>query len=277
MTRGKRRPSNDAWLPIAGSHRAVEIVDLGAEAERTAVFLMIGSSVVDRVVIDDLTLPSANPRVSAYEVFDADLADLRAWLLNPAPSDKDRFELAVSRLLTFAGFCVDHLWDLRKKLSDAPDILAYALGHGGVMLVECTTGPLQSKEGKPSRLVQRAADVRAALASDPEAVVVPVLVTSFRQESVGPAAIKHPPRIAEWNHCLGTRGPRGHPEARDRTEFIGGDAELLTLARSFEHALSVGQLRTREETPSDGLRIQFTQTGAYTRFRFSALETMFGT
>jgi hypothetical protein len=143
---------------------------VGASALRVTLLLRLGPYVVDtRQVLQSGRMPST-AYLSAYEVFDHGLQHLRGALLTTEAQvkeskDRDRdigaktLEHAVARLFSIAGFHTDAL-DGYSGLSDAPDVLAYHPDGTSVLVIECTVGPMATKRGKPSRLLERVQELR---------------------------------------------------------------------------------------------------------------------
>lgn len=113
---------------------------------------------------------------------------LAATLLQPRRSEQLEFERAVGRVLLFAGFTVDG-YAGESRLSDAADLLAHAPDHGALLVVERTTGPLQSRDGKLSRSVARRRALVAAFqpegASKQETEVIAVIATPLGRSELG--------------------------------------------------------------------------------------------
>jgi hypothetical protein len=141
---------------------------------------------VDRTVALDERLRVQRVLVGAYEVVDPELALLGTWLLVPEKTGQVDFERAVARVLLFCGFVVDSFAG-DKRLSDAVDIVAHAPEERVLLTVECTTGPLQAREGKLSRLVARAHAIAERLdpvsVADGRSAVIPVIASSLKTVS----------------------------------------------------------------------------------------------
>src|ERR1035437_5223070 len=135
--------------------------------QRVTLFARIGTFVVDRTTVVDEILRVQRPLVRAYETIDPEFELLSGWLLAPRRSDQVEFERAVARVFLFCGFLVDSFAG-DSRLSDAVDLIPHAPSQKVLLVIEYTTGPLQSRDGKLSRLVQRAVTVSDALAVDGE-------------------------------------------------------------------------------------------------------------
>jgi hypothetical protein len=125
---------------------------------------------------------------TAYLSLDDDMRMLAATLLQPRRSEQLEFERAVGRVLLFAGFTVNG-YARESWLSDAADLLSHAPDHRALLVVECTTGPLQSRDGKLSRLVARRRALAAAFqpegASKQETEVIAVITTPLGRSELG--------------------------------------------------------------------------------------------
>ena len=136
--------------------------------------LLFRGMVVDSV---DLILPKGledNPRLAAFEHFDARLAGLRSILCDPTQKQwGERLEEAVGWLLYIAGFQTLHEGTRTYKLSDEEiDFLAFVPGRPKLLTVEVTSvGPL--REGKLGKLRDRTDRLASKL---PSYDVLPVLV-----------------------------------------------------------------------------------------------------
>lgn len=124
-----------------------------------------------------------NPRRAAYEKFDPELRILRE-LLVPEVGNAADLEKGVAWLLWLLGFSPIHLAEKRKRVSNAPDLLAVTpAGHH--VVVECTMGQLKG-DSKMERLVGRAAVVRERLerSNNKHLRVLPLMVTSMTRPEV---------------------------------------------------------------------------------------------
>lgn len=151
-------------------------------ARLLTLLLRLGPFLVERRIVADPIGGAENPRIAVYRVFDRDLTELNRLLTAPQPKDKDLFHSAVSRLFTIAGFSVDSFVadkPLQGRHRGPVDFIAYAPTERFVLVVECTTGTLASKEGKAGRLVTRARDVQAALANVSGDEVLAMMVTAL--------------------------------------------------------------------------------------------------
>lgn len=144
---------------------------------RVTLFLSVGNSSIDRLEVVDLSASTTNPRISGYSLVDPKLELLRKRLTPSPGRDSALFERAVARVFTFAGFVTDG-YAFEKGLTNGPDALAYAPDGSTLLVIECTTGPLSSKEGKMSQLIARTARVRDRCAQS-VATVLPVIVSSL--------------------------------------------------------------------------------------------------
>lgn len=172
----------ERWLDRAEREARVGLA-LGHRVRRVTLLLRIGPHVVDS---RDLTVPAPrrpSVHVAAYDAVDPGLKALRATLCmseagvrEDSQKDQRKFEHAVARLLSLAGLSADAL-DGYDGVQETFDVLARTSAGDAVFVVECTLGALNTKRGKPTQLVGRAARLRqspALLGSE----VVPVFVTS---------------------------------------------------------------------------------------------------
>ena len=121
-----------------------------------------------------------------HSAFDPDLQILRNYLSEERSSrgrDARDFETGIANLLFMLGFSVDPLFG--KPLEEGPDLIA-TTREGHIALVECTTSGDIDKNGKWSKLVDRAAKLRAVLknAAHDHLRVLPVIVTSRPREAI---------------------------------------------------------------------------------------------
>lgn len=170
------------WLPHAGTVSADESIKIG-DHERATLFLRIGPWVVDRATVVNARIRERRVFLRSYELNDPELNILSERLLLSQGSDQDNFERAVARTMLFAGLVIDS-FVADKRFKDAPDLLAHAPEQRVLLVVECTTGPLQSKDGKLSRLVARSRAIVAALDQADDTKVIPVIITSLAAADV---------------------------------------------------------------------------------------------
>jgi len=189
--RGTLAPTHEGAWANAGENVVWVGVRNGAPAEQVALFARIGPYVVDRTTVVDEGLRVQRPLVSAYESVDPELELLSAWLLSPRKSQQVDFERAVARVLLYCGFFVDSFAG-DSRMSDAVDVIAHEPTLKVLLAVECTTGPLQSRDGKLSRLVARAQAIADGLAPEggptSDTRVIPVIATSLETVSASDQA-----------------------------------------------------------------------------------------
>jgi hypothetical protein len=140
--------------------------------------LRVGKEPVQWLDLKDYQAQGKNARIAFYETIDPGLRVLRAWLF-PKKEDRPKFEAGVARLFMFAGFHVDFLTG-DKVLDDGADLLAHHTAGARCLVVECTTGSLNSG-GKIGKLVKRVGELRSAC---PEIRVDGVLVASSPQKDL---------------------------------------------------------------------------------------------
>jgi hypothetical protein len=150
--------------------------------EQVIIFLRVGPFVVDRATVVDERSRVRVPLLKSYEVIDPQLAFLAQWLLSPGKAEQEKFERAVARVFLFCGFAVDSFTGER-RLGEAADLVAHSSELMVLLVVECTTGPLQGREGKLSRLSQRAHAIRQAMTAagdhTSQIEVIPVIASSL--------------------------------------------------------------------------------------------------
>jgi len=123
-----------------------------------------------------------NPRMVIHDVFDSGLSKLKGLPYESGkPNGESRkFEEGIAHLMHFAGFRTIHF---DQPIDEAPDIIAFAT-NGDVLVIECTTGVLNS-QNKLMKLVSRTQKVRATLtATSHSGRVTPVLVTSLPRAAI---------------------------------------------------------------------------------------------
>ncbi len=186
---------NVQWTGISEQQAQIDF-RLPGNPGRVVLLLRLGSFVVEtHEVYESVRVPVNTRYLAAYEAMDPGLEKLRDALLIEGGSDSvgrkgqaaerrasKEFEQAVSRLFELAGFHSAAL-DSYAGMTEAPDILAHHPTKSLVLVVECTLGPLQSKQGKPARLLDRVLQLRQ-LAALGEAEVVPVMAVGRARENV---------------------------------------------------------------------------------------------
>ena len=189
--RGKTAPSRPGdWADAAEGSIWTGTQDVGL-ADAAVIFARVGPYIVDRATVVDERLRVQRILVSAYEAVDPELTRLGASLLAPERSGQVEFERAVARVLLYCGFAVDSFAG-DKRSGDAVDVVAHAPTEKVLLAVECTTGPLQSRDGKLSRLVARVQAIASRLDGErgpgTETVVIPVVATSLAAASASDEA-----------------------------------------------------------------------------------------
>jgi hypothetical protein len=184
---------------------------------------------------------------TAYLTLDEEMRSLAIALLQPRRNDQVEFERAVARALLFAGFAVDS-YAGDSRLSDAVDVLAHAPEHRLLLVVECTTGPLQSRDGKLSRLAMRAKAVSTALQTpggdESETRVVAVMATSLARSELG-----------QWDQT--------GAEADDIVVLDNGAlAQLLAIARGGQGPAAVLALLQERTTAVERVATLLSRTRA---------------
>jgi hypothetical protein len=165
------RQSGDHWL-------AEGETELPGRQVVTLIASLAGYAAHRHTLID----PSAsggNPRLSTFRVFDQDLESIRESLAAEGSQGAAQFDPAVCLLFALAGFQVIPL-SRDNRLREAPDFIAHVPGSLVCLVVECTTGPLNSNE-KLGKILARAEAVRRAC---PEMGVQAIIVTSLEREQV---------------------------------------------------------------------------------------------
>lgn len=172
--------------PSDNGRAACDVKQRIAGAVRLTLLLRLGTHVVDRAQI---TGPSVrgNPRLSSYGTVDRELRRLREALFNSDGTKSKEFERAVSKLFVLAGLAVDMLAD-DPKAGQAADALVFDDSTSNVLVVECTTGPL-NQDGKMARLKKRTADIQEALQSLGRLQARAVLVCSLQGDRLSTAEL----------------------------------------------------------------------------------------
>lgn len=219
------------WISHDGSVLAEEAIEI-ADHERATLFLRIGPWVIDRATLVNTRLRERRALQRAYELRDPELKILSERLLLPRGSDQNNFERAVARTMLLAGLVVDS-YAGDSKFKESADLLAHAPEQRVLLVVECTTGPLQSKDGKLSRLVARSRAIAASLEGGDDTRVIPIIVTSL------PAAdVAQSDRVAAGADGIVVLDNQGL-------------SELLALARSGAGAAAALTLMQRRQTDAE--------------------------
>jgi len=148
-------------------------------AVRLTLLLRIGSHVASRAEVIGPPL-RRNARLLAYGTVDVELKRLRESLFKSDGTKSKEFERAVARLFLLAGLAVDMLAD-DPKLGPGADATVYDDLTSTVLVVECTTGPL-NQNGKLARLKKRVADVQEAIGHPGSLRAQAVMVSSLRAD-----------------------------------------------------------------------------------------------
>lgn len=141
--------------------------------------LSVGSELMDFCTIRDQDLDSPNQRVAALNYLDRNLSILPDLLQGKGKDPAGDFEIAVCLLLHVCGFNAAP-YALLARLSDGPDILAFAPNLPVVLVVECTTREIDAG-GKLSKLQRRAKELRSVL---PETQVWPMIFSPVAQAQI---------------------------------------------------------------------------------------------
>jgi hypothetical protein len=166
-----------------GDDRAVRIeADLGEIATAT-VILRVGPYPVERRIVADARFIRTNPMLSAHGLFDASIEHFDPRNFEAKGPEARRFELAVGRLFTFAGFAMDMLSSERTS-GDGPDAIAYSPHAGVTLVIECTTSTLATHKGKLGKLAGRAAQVAEAVRDSSVPEVHAIFATSLPRDQV---------------------------------------------------------------------------------------------
>lgn len=203
ITEYEDRSFRNGTLQLAASQwdggsepRGAATLSFGRGARRVTLLLRLGPHVVDTLELEDGSRPPANTRyLAAYEVVDPAFEKLRDALemteekarsrpkgQGKKDGDSKELEHGVARLLSLAGFHADAL-DGYSGMTDAPDVWAHHPDGSVLLIVECTVGPLQAKVGKPSRLLQRAAQLRRQPALS-GVEILPMMALGRRRETL---------------------------------------------------------------------------------------------
>lgn len=168
--------------------RGRKSVSLGATIKRVTLLGRLGSSVVDRRTCEDVSRGSENVHLAVYKELDEGLARLKKALIVSDRNAREhsdaaaQFEHAVARIFSIAGFHSDALGSAR-GVQQAFDVLARTPDGATVIALECSVGALNTKDGKPNRLLGRVDDLRRA----PGLVgceIIPVMATSRHRTSL---------------------------------------------------------------------------------------------
>ncbi|UEP49947.1 hypothetical protein LMA00_23350 [Burkholderia ambifaria] len=127
---------------------------------------------------------SANVRRSMHEVFDPNLDGTKKSLFDAKSHRQDAriLEAGVGNLMFMYGFAVNPLSS--HFTTDAADLLAVS-PNGNIVVIECTTGAINSN-GKLSKLLARSAALLEKLeqTGNPHLKVLPVVVTTMKREAL---------------------------------------------------------------------------------------------
>lgn len=127
---------------------------------------------------------SANVRRSMHEVFDPNLDGIKKSLFDVKSHKQDAriLEAGVGNLMFMYGFAVNPLSS--HFTTDAADLLAVS-PNGNIVVIECTTGAINSN-GKLSKLLARSAALLEKLeqTGNPHLKVLPVVVTTMLREAL---------------------------------------------------------------------------------------------
>lgn len=126
-------------------------------------FLRVGADCVESVTFADSVGRANNPFVAGYAALDPGLSAFNDALRTEPDGNAHEFEEAVARLLTFLGLSVD-LLGRSKLVPGSVDAIAYDVASATVLVVECTTGQINSG-GKIGKLTDRVRRVSDALSS----------------------------------------------------------------------------------------------------------------
>jgi len=207
---------------LLGVHRK-----FNSSVDELSLMLIVGDYCADRIMLTDPQASTENARLLAYGVFDNGLAnfkDLIAGDRSPSPQYARQFEQGVARLLTFLGFGTDVLGNA-KNLDAAVDVIAYADPHPVVLVVECTTGPLNDR-GKTEKLIRRARAVKKAVGSRR---VIPVIVTSQDRTAIAPHVLE---QVGKKRVCV-----VGKNDLSDLLLMASANAELSEVLGVLEYLI----------------------------------------
>ena len=176
----------DAWSWHASRWVGRYQRDMG-EATAVTLLLRVGDRRLEKLRLTDFSRSGGNPRLKAYADADHELSHLRANLsgIRSAKADSEALENGTARLLALLGFQSIRVGP-GGEVSNAADVIAFDPYNNGVLIVECTTGALDSG-GKLGKLHLRANQLRSVL---PHHTVRAVLVTSLPHAGLEPSEMQ---------------------------------------------------------------------------------------
>lgn len=181
MHRGSCEGSEWEWVPDGEGHRGVCHPSV-TEALIVQAYLSYDGIGVHEFKFSDPT-GYANARYKVYEAVAGDIGVLENMLEGGGTkkNDADEFEAGVSLLLGLLGFSLLP-FTMSHALRDGPDLVVFS-ENGNILVVECTTGPLDNK-GKLGKLTERGLDIRRALEASGTTVpeIQTVLISTVSRE-----------------------------------------------------------------------------------------------
>lgn len=185
MHRGSRGGSEWKWVPDGKGYRGVCHPSI-TEALMVQAYLSYDGIGVHEFKFSDPT-GYANVRYKVYEAVAGDIGVLKNMIEGGGTkkNDAEEFEAGVALLLGLLGFSLLP-FTMSHVLRDGPDLAVFS-ENGNILVVECTTGPLDNK-GKLGKLTERGLDIRRALEASgttvPEIQMVMMSLVS-REGAVG--------------------------------------------------------------------------------------------
>jgi len=167
----------DGVLTYSGEHTV-------GPASAAALVLGCGREAVRWLTIRPYMAGSIPVPLAVYRLIDPGLKILKSWLSGKESKDpQGKFELAVARLFTLAGFQANPFTG-HKRLSEGVDFLAHARRQHTCVVAECTTGGIDG--AKLTKFVKRLSEIRRALG---DVRVIGLLATSTPLEDLSKGEI----------------------------------------------------------------------------------------
>jgi len=169
------------WIDRPESSEGCFSVELRDYQTVTAFLSYKGTAIHDRSIQNSNN--SANTRQAAYSAVDDELSMLRTYLVGAGKRPEKELEFAITIVLHLTGFSSVQLGAI-KELQNFSDVLAFG-STGRLVLVECTTGPLDAN-GKLSKLAHRGYRIRERLleVGAGESELLPMIVTTLPRGAV---------------------------------------------------------------------------------------------
>lgn len=156
----------DGVLTYSGEHAV-------GPASAAALVLGCGRQAVRWLTVQPYMNGSIPVPLAVYRLLDPGLKILKSWLSGKESKDpQGKFELAVARLFTLAGFQADSFTG-HKRLSEGVDFIAHARRQHTCVAAECTTGGIDG--AKLTKFVKRMGEITRTLGN---VHLVGLLVTS---------------------------------------------------------------------------------------------------